>query len=76
VPDRLQRALLDRIGNAEQAGGLPVDRHEHDGLAVAAHLVGLPREIAEADTQILHQGLVAERHCPCLDRPFHSFTGD
>jgi hypothetical protein len=39
--DRTDRALLDRVGDGDQPGGMPIDRDQHYALSIFAQRVGL-----------------------------------
>ena len=45
--DRAGRGRFDRVGDADESGGLPVRRDEHDGLSLTAQGFGTLDEIAE-----------------------------
>ena len=60
---------LDRVGDAEQAGGRAVDGDEHDGLAFAAQLLGaLVRARAASTPSALHQARLPSATRAAVDR--------
>jgi hypothetical protein len=68
--DRLRRGLLDRIGDAEQAGDAAVERDEHHRLALGAQRFGALGEGTGIDAEVLEQRAVAERDArPPATRP-------
>src|SRR5690606_6397880 len=60
--DGLRRALLDRIGHAEQARGPTVDRDEHRRLALLAQRLGALDEHRDIDAASLEQCPIADQH--------------
>ena len=67
-PDRFARRRLDRIGDADEPGGPAVDGDEHDGLAVAAQLLGA-RRAARPGRRRAPRGAAGCRSRPCGRRP-------
>ena len=68
LAQRLRRRCLDRIGDAEQAGRAPVDRDEHDRLALAGEARRRCRRAAAASTPCFgDQRRVAEQDLAALD---------
>ena len=75
-PDRFGRGVLDRIRDADQAGGPAVDRDEHDRLALAAKRRRLAHPArAGSIASVLQQRAVAERDRPATDRASHALAG-
>ena len=67
--DGLGRALLDRVGDADEARRLSVDGHEHHRLALGAQRLGRSRRSPSVDAELGHQRAVAERHVAPVDLP-------
>ena len=66
--DRLGRRVLDRIGDADQAGQRAVDGHEHHGLALGAQRLGACRERSPARSPVPRSSAqIAERDRPPVD---------
>ncbi len=77
---RLGRGLLDRIGHAEESGGLAVHGHEHDRLALRAQCSARSAQSGPRRSSSLVQQRAgcperpcARRRCPA--RPCRSGTG-
>ena len=75
--DRLTRAFLDWIGNADEASHAAVHRHEHDGLTVASELVRLQHERfdGEGNRLQLRRALVIDVTDRIVRRNFHPADG-
>ena len=75
--DGLGRGRLDRIGDAQQPGGLSVDRDEHDGLALAPQLLGRARPAGPTSTPAASSSArLPSATRRAVDRPGHALAGD
>src|SRR4029434_8080531 len=73
--DRLRRAGLDWVGNAEEAGQRAVDRDEENRLPFSAQRVGAFAERTGVDALLLEQLVVAERDGAPRDLAAHAAAG-
>jgi len=74
--DRLGGAVLDRVGHADQAGRLAIDRDEHDRLSFGAQAFRLLGQLAKFDTELGHQRGIAEGHGTAVHAAAHALAGD
>ena len=68
-------ALLDRVGDGDQAGRLAVDRNQHDTLTLVAERIGTGREIIGVDAERSEKRRIADDHPPAVDQTAHAFAG-
>ena len=73
---RGDRALLDRIGDGDEAGGLPIDGDQHDALAVlaAAHRLW-PGKSLGIDAERCEQRQIADRDTLAIDGADDALAG-
>ena len=75
VRDRRGGRILDRIGNADQSGGLPVDQDEHDRLALAAQSFGMLAKLLAGNAKLFEQRSIPHHHRPAVDLPLDALPG-
>ena len=72
VLDGFHCRRLDRVGDADQSGGLAADRHEHHGLAAASTFVRSRPQYARIDAERCHETEIADRDATAIDDARHS----
>ena len=73
---RVGRGRLDRIGDGDDPGRTAVDRDVERGGAVPAQRLRPDFQLAERNSQILHQPAITQCHMPTVHHPGHPFAGD
>ena len=74
--DGLWRGGLDRIRHAEQAGRLPVDCDEHDGLTIGSKCLRARGKRSSIDPQVCEERCISKGHQAPLDAAGHALAGD
>ena len=69
-----RRRGFDRIGNRNDASGLPVYRNEDRGRAVLAHIVGRRRQTCRIDASVRHDPPISDDQLAPFDGTGDAFT--
>jgi hypothetical protein len=70
-----ERCLLDGICDADDAGGLIVDGHEHPRRAVLAKPLGALLQRRRINAETLQEGGIADGNMAAIDKPDNATSG-